>query len=44
MSKATKTTTLTPVHAIQDRWIAGEITLADLDALVLELHPTTAAA
>lgn len=30
------------VHAIQDRWVAGEITLDELDAMVLELHPTTA--
>lgn len=30
------------VHAIQDRWVTGEITLDDLDAMVLELHPTTA--
>lgn len=30
------------VHAIQDRWASGEITLDELDALVLELHPTLA--
>ena len=30
------------VHAIQERWVVGEITLDELDALVLELHPTSA--
>ena len=30
------------VHAAQDRWAAGEITLDELDVIVLKLHPTSA--
>jgi len=30
------------VHAVQDGWARGEITLDELDAMVLELHPTLA--
>jgi hypothetical protein len=30
------------IHAIQDRWVAGEITLDDMDALILKMYPTSA--
>jgi hypothetical protein len=30
------------VHAIQERWVSGEIELDQLDALILAAHPTTA--